>query len=111
MYKKGEDYILGAFLVGAYQETLGDLHNLFGDTNVVSIRLDSDGELEFTEEVEGDTVEGVLSYVEYDTNDLVSRFRRLTDLALKKRLISAEERRGILSAYANGLRGYTYFEV
>lgn len=111
VYKKGEDYILGAFLVGAYQETLGDLHNLFGDTNVVSIRLDSDGELEFTEEVEGDTVEGVLSYVEYDTNDLVSRFRRLTDLALKKRLISAEERRGILSAYANGLRGYTYFEV
>lgn len=111
VYKKGEDYILGAFLVGAYQETLGDLHNLFGDTNVVSIRLDSDGELEFTEEVEGDTVENVLSYVEYDTADLVTRFRHLTDRALKKRLISAEERRTILSAFANGLRGYTYFEV
>lgn len=111
VFKKDEDYILGAFLVGAYQETLGDLHNLFGDTNVVSIRLDDDGELEFTEEVEGDTVEKVLSYVEYDTSDLVSRFRRLTDRALKKRTITAEERRGILDAYANGLRGYTYFEA
>lgn len=111
VFKKDEDYILGAFLVGAYQETLGDLHNLFGDTNVVSIRLDDDGELEFTEEVEGDTVEKVLSYVEYDTSDLVSRFRRLTDRALKKRSITAEERRSILEAYANGLRGYTYFEA
>ena len=111
VFKKDEDYILGAFLVGAYQETLGDLHNLFGDTNVVSIRLDDDGELEFTEEVEGDTVEKVLSYVEYDTADLVSRFRRLTDRALKKRSITAEERRSILEAYASGLRGYTYFEA
>lgn len=111
VFKKDEDYILGAFLVGAYQETLGDLHNLFGDTNVVSIRLDSDGELEFTEEVEGDTVEEVLSYVEYNTSELVSRFRRLTDRALKKRSITAEERRAILEAYASGLRGYTYFEA
>lgn len=110
VFKKDEEYILGAFLVGAYQETLGDLHNLFGDTNVVSIRLDSDGDLEFTEEVQGDSVEEVLSYVEYDTSDLVSRFRRLTDRALKLRKITAEERRAILSAYSNGLRGYTYFE-
>jgi arginine decarboxylase len=86
------------------------LHNLFGDTNVVSIKLDDDGELEFTEEVEGDTVGEVLSYVEYDTADLVARFRRLTDRALKTRTITAEERRRILDAYANGLRGYTYFE-
>lgn len=110
VFKPEEPYILGAFLVGAYQETLGDLHNLFGDTNVVSIKLDDDGELEFTEEVEGDTVGEVLSYVEYDTADLVARFRRLTDRALKTRTITAEERRQILSAYANGLRGYTYFE-
>jgi arginine decarboxylase len=110
VFKPEEPYILGAFLVGAYQETLGDLHNLFGDTNVLSIRLDDDGDLEFTEEVEGDTVGEVLSYVEYDTGDLVARFRRLTDRALKKRKIIAEERRQILTAYANGLRGYTYFE-
>ncbi len=108
--KKDEEYILGAFLVGAYQETLGDLHNLFGDTNVVSIRLDDDGEIDFVEEVEGDTVEEVLSYVEYHTPDLLSRFRRLTDIAVKAKKITASERRRIIAAYANGLRGYTYFE-
>ncbi len=109
--REGEPYILGAFLVGAYQETLGDLHNLFGDTNVVSVRLDEDGDIDFTDEVEGDTVEEVLSYVEYNTTDLVSRFRRLTDSAMKAKRITAAERRRVLSAYANGLRGYTYFEV
>lgn len=109
--REGEDYILGAFLVGAYQETLGDLHNLFGDTNVVSIRLDEDGEIEFTDEVEGDTVAEVLTYVEYSPTDLVARFRRLTDSAMKARRITALERRKILSSYENGLRGYTYFEI
>jgi arginine decarboxylase len=108
--KDNEDYILGAFLVGAYQETLGDLHNLFGDTNVVSVRLDDDGEIDFADEVEGDTVEEVLSYVEYNTPDLLSRFRRLTDSAVKNKHITAAERRRIIAAYANGLRGYTYFE-
>lgn len=110
-FREGEEYILGAFLVGAYQETLGDLHNLFGDTNIVSIRLDEDGDIEFTDEVEGDTVEEVLSYVEYNTSELVSRFRRLTDSAMKAKRITPVERRRILAAYANGLRGYTYFEV
>ena len=109
--KDGDDYILGAFLVGAYQETLGDLHNLFGDTNIVSVSLDEDGDIDFTDEVEGDTVEEVLSYVEYDTADLVSRFRRLTDAAVKAKRITPAERRRILSTYANGLRGYTYFEL
>ena len=110
-FKEGDDYILGAFLVGAYQETLGDLHNLFGDTNIVSVSLDEDGDIDFTDEVEGDTVEEVLSYVEYDTADLVSRFRRLTDAAVKAKRITPAERRRILSTYANGLRGYTYFEL
>lgn len=108
---EGEPYILGAFLVGAYQETLGDLHNLFGDTNVVSVKLDEDGDIDFTDEVEGDTVEEVLSYVEYNTSDLVSRFRRLTDQAVKAKRITPVERRRIITAFANGLRGYTYFEV
>ncbi len=107
----GEDYILGAFLVGAYQETLGDLHNLFGDTNVVSIKLDEDGEIEYTEEVRGDSVGDVLSYVEYETSDLIARFRKLTERAVKARKITAAERRNYLDAYENGLRGYTYFEV
>lgn len=109
--KDGEDYILGAFLVGAYQETLGDLHNLFGDTNVVSIRLDDDGEIEYVDQVEGDSVGDVLSYVEYKTPDLVSRFRRLTESAVKAKRITPSERREFVQAYENGLRGYTYFEL
>ncbi len=109
--REGEDYILGAFLVGAYQETLGDLHNLFGDTNVASVRLDEDGDIDFTDEVEGDTVEEVLTYVEYTPADLVARFRRLTDAAMKAKRITALERRKILASYENGLRGYTYFEI
>ncbi len=109
--REGEDYILGAFLVGAYQETLGDLHNLFGDTNVVSVHLDDDGDVEYEEQVEGDSVGDVLSYVEYKTPDLVNRFRRLTESALKAKRITPAERREIVQAYENGLRGYTYFEL
>ncbi|MEG1479627.1 MAG: biosynthetic arginine decarboxylase [Kiritimatiellia bacterium] len=109
--KEGEDYILGAFLVGAYQETFGDFHNIFCDTNLVSVRLDEDGDIDFTDEVEGDTVEEVLSYVEYNTIDLLARFRRLTDAAVKSKRISVLERRKILASYETGLRGYTYFEV
>ena len=109
--KPGEDYILGVFLVGAYQETLGDLHNLFGDTNVVSVCLDEDGEIDIAAELEGDTVEEVLASVEYSASDLTSRFRRLADAAMKAKRISPPERRKILAAYENGLRGYTYFEV
>jgi len=104
------DYYVGVFLVGAYQETLGDLHNLFGDTNVVGIDVDEDGEIEYTSELQGDSVSDVLSYVEYSPADLVDRVRRLAESAVRKRKISATERRDILNAYENGLRGYTYFE-
>jgi arginine decarboxylase len=109
-FKEGEDYVLGAFLVGAYQETLGDLHNLFGDTNVVSIRFDEEGELEYSREIEGDTVEDVLQYVEYDTKDLVRRFREKAEKAVKKKKISGAERKFIMNTYLEGLRGYTYHE-
>ncbi len=106
----GEEYILGAFLVGAYQETLGDLHNLFGDTNVVSVRVDEDGEIEYVEELDGDSVADVLSYVEYTPARLVEQFRSLAEEAVKQKRITAAERRVILAAYEAGLRGYTYFE-
>jgi len=105
-----EDYILGIFLVGAYQETLGDLHNLFGDTNVVSIRVDADGELEYSSEIHGDSVADVLSYVEYEPKALVDRVRKLAEKAVRAKRISPMERREILGAYEGGLRGYTYFE-
>ena len=101
--------MIGAFLVGAYQETLGDLHNLFGDTHVVSVGIE-DGELLFTHEVEGDSVSDVLSYVEYDVKDLKNRFRIFAESAVREGSISAAERKSIVDAYNEGLLGYTYFE-
>jgi len=106
-----EDYILAIFLVGAYQETLGDLHNLFGDTNVASIHVDDAGEITYAEEFDGDSVGDVLSYVEYNPQGLLARFRELAEEAVRQKRISATERREILDAYENGLRGYTYFET
>lgn len=105
-----EEYILGVFLVGAYQETLGDLHNLLGDTNVVTIRIQDRGEFEFVSEQEGDTVAEVLSYVQYDPRRLFVRFRETAEQAVRDGKISAQERREIVEAYEAGLRGYTYFE-
>jgi arginine decarboxylase len=106
----GEDYILGAFLVGAYQETLGDLHNLFGDTHVVGIRFDDEGELEYFRELEGDTVADVLEYVEYDPKELVRIFRERAEKAVKRQRISGAERKAIMALYQEGIRGYTYHE-
>ncbi|OQA31797.1 MAG: Biosynthetic arginine decarboxylase [Betaproteobacteria bacterium ADurb.Bin341] len=108
--RKGEPYMLAAFLVGAYQETLGDLHNLFGDTNVVSVQVDEDGEIEYVQELQGDSVGDVLSYVEYRPERLMEQFRALAEEAVKAKRITPAERREILAAYDNGLRGYTYFE-
>lgn len=107
--KLEDDYMLGIFLVGAYQETLGDLHNLLGDTNVVSVRLEN-GRLKYTRELEGDTVGEVLTYVEYEPKELARRFRTLAEDAVVKKRISAKERFEIMEAYEAGLRGYTYFE-
>ncbi len=109
-FKRGDEYVLGAFLVGAYQETLGDLHNLFGDTNVVSIRVDEDGEIEYVEEVDGDSVGDVLSYVEYNPARLTEQFRTLAEEAVKHKRITPAERREVLAKFEAGLRGYTYFE-
>jgi len=109
--RPGEEYILGVFLVGAYQETLGDLHNLFGDTNIVNINVDEQGRFEFGEELHGDTVADVLSYVEYEPKELMERFRELAENAVRNQRISPAERRDIIDAYDAGLRGYTYFET
>ena len=106
----GEEYYLGVFLVGAYQETLGDLHNLFGDTNVVSIRVDEDGKYSLVRELEGDSVADVLSYVEYEPKSMLSRFLKFAEKVVGERRITAQERRKIMKAYEAGLRGYTYFE-
>lgn len=108
--EENHDYYLGVFLVGAYQETLGDLHNLFGDTNVVSIRLNEDGTHDIVNEIRGDSVDDVLGYVEYDTNEMRSNYRKTAEDAVKKGLITAKERREIMTSYEAGLRGYTYYE-
>ncbi|MEZ5530716.1 MAG: biosynthetic arginine decarboxylase [Porticoccaceae bacterium] len=108
--KEGEEYYLGVFLVGAYQETLGDLHNLFGDTHVVSVRIDGDGDFEFVEEIQGDTIGDVLSYVEYNPKELYEQFRVGAEAAVKSGSISVKERQQMLQTFGNSLNGYTYFE-
>lgn len=105
-----EDYYLGVFLVGAYQETLGDLHNLFGDTNVASVRLNRDGTFDFIDEIYGDRVEDVLSYVEFDIKEMKNNFRQTAEDAVKNGLILPSERRVIMKSYEDGLLGYTYYE-
>ncbi len=107
--EKGHEYMLGIFLVGAYQETLGDLHNLLGDTNVVSVRVEN-GKVKYSRELEGDSVAEVLSYVEYDPKDMLTRFRNLAESAVVSKRITATERREIMESFEAGLRGYTYFE-
>jgi arginine decarboxylase len=108
--KNNEEYYLGVFLVGAYQETLGDLHNLLGDTNVVSIRINENGEYDFVSEMEGDSVADVLSYVEYNPKILIEQFREKAEKAVREGKIDVSERRKIMKAYESGLSGYTYFE-
>jgi len=106
----GENYYLGAFLVGAYQETLGDLHNLFGDTNVVSIRIHEDGSYDFVRELEGDSVADVLSYVEYDPKEILEGFRRTAEQAVREGRLDSRERGKIMRAFEKGLRGDTYLK-
>lgn len=105
-----EPYYLGAFMVGAYQETLGDLHNLFGDTNVVTIELDENEGFHLLHEVEGDSIATVLSYVEYDPQRLFGTFKQIVESAVSNRRISPAERRTIIDAYRDSLNGYTYYE-
>ncbi len=108
--KANEEYYLGIFLVGAYQETLGDLHNLLGDTHVVSVRINGDGSFDFVREIEGDSISDVLSYVEYQPRELIELFRQKAEDAVRTGTISPQQRRAILSAYEESMRGYTYFE-
>ncbi|MDF7826177.1 biosynthetic arginine decarboxylase [Pontiellaceae bacterium B12227] len=105
-----EEYYLGVFLVGAYQETLGDLHNLLGDTNVATVEVSHAGKLKYTREIEGDSVSDVLSYVEYDLKRMVRRIRKMAEEAVHTDVITARDRRQIMETFENGMRGYTYFE-
>jgi len=99
--------MLGVFLTGAYQEILGDLHNLFGDTNAVHVRLGSNGGYEVTDLVHGDTVTEVLNYVQFRAADLLQVFRRKVSVA---KHLSRQEANTFIADYVAGLEGYTYLE-
>ncbi|NOD35368.1 MULTISPECIES: biosynthetic arginine decarboxylase [unclassified Ruegeria] len=105
-----QEYLMGVFFVGAYQETLGDLHNLFGDTNVVTIDLRADGGFDLLHEQEGDTISEVLSYVEFDPQDCVAAFRKMVDEAISTGTLKAKDRKTLMSAYRDSINGYTYYE-
>jgi arginine decarboxylase len=102
--------VIGIFLVGAYQETLGDLHNLFGDTNVAGIRVTAKGDVEFNHEIHGDTISDVLSYVEYHPQEMLHRFRMRAESAVREGLITVTQRQEMLRLFDESLRGYTFFE-
>jgi arginine decarboxylase len=107
---EGEDYFLAAFLVGAYQETLGDLHNLFGDTHVVHIRLHDEGGWWIEEIVKGDTANKVLEYMEYDVAELYPALARDCERAVREGRMTVAESQGIKRFYEGELNGYAYLE-
>ncbi len=105
--KDDEPYYLGMFLNGAYQEIMGNLHNLFGDTNTVHIRLTPKG-YQIEHVVKGDTMKEVLSYVQYSSEDLIESMRKRTEVALEHKQITLEEAQMLLQHYERCLSGYTY---
>lgn len=107
----GEPYYLGVFLIGAYQEILGGLHNLFGDTNAVHAELAEDGRFELSRLVEGDTIEEVLHYVQYNTENLMRQLHELLELALKSGRIVPTESAQIKKMFKRSLESYTYLVV
>jgi arginine decarboxylase len=106
-FNDGDPYIIGIFLTGAYQEILGDLHNLFGDTNAVHIRLSGTEGYEVTDLVHGDTVTEVLAYVQFRASDLLATFRRKVANATS---LARPEANTFIADYVAGLEGYTYLE-
>ncbi len=106
-FKQGEPYYLGMFLNGAYQEIMGNLHNLFGDTNTVHIQLTPKG-YQIEHVVKGDTMSEVVSYVQYDSEDMVENIRQRCELALEEKRITLAESQRLLQTYENSLRKYTY---
>ena len=107
--RKNENYHLGVFLIGAYQEILGDMHNLFGDTNAVHISV-KDGKYHIDQIIDGETVEEVLDYVQYNPKKLVRQLETWVTKSVKEGKISLEEGKEFLGTYRSGLYGYTYLE-
>ena len=106
-----DPYYLGIFLIGAYQEILGDLHNLLGDTHAVHVSLDDNGKVVLEAVIKGDTVQEVLDYVEFDAAALLRKLRSDVELAVRQGNISYQESGRLLEFYEEGLHGYTYLEA
>ena len=106
----GDPYDFGVFLVGAYREILGDLHNLFGDTHAVHVSLDDAGNVVLDAVIKGDMVREVLDYVEFDAETLVRKLRHDVELAVREGRLTYEESGHLLEFYEEGLHGYTYLE-
>jgi arginine decarboxylase len=106
----GSPYYLGVFLVGAYQEILGDLHNLLGDTHAVHVTLDENGAVALDAVIKGDTVREVLDYVEFDGEQLLAKLRSDVEAAVRSGRLGYEESGRLLRFYEDGLNGYTYLE-
>ncbi|OFZ12173.1 MAG: arginine decarboxylase [Bdellovibrionales bacterium RBG_16_40_8] len=107
---EGQPYYLGAFLTGAYQEILGDLHNLFGDTDTVHITINENGTYSVDHVLQGDTVTEVLSYLDYNRNELVEMIRKATEQSIVRGSLSHSDARLLMKHYEEGLAGYTYLE-
>ncbi|BDX39557.1 biosynthetic arginine decarboxylase [Tenuifilaceae bacterium CYCD] len=107
--KSSDSYYIGVFLVGAYQEILGDLHNLFGDTNAVHVSVNDKG-YEIDQIIDGETVAEVLEYVQYNPKKLVRSLETWVTSSVKAGVISSKEGKEFLSNYRSGLYGYTYLE-
>ena len=108
--KPGEHYYIGVFLVGAYQEIMGNMHNLFGDTNAVHISINDNGEYEIEQVIDGETVADVLEYVQYEPKKLVRCLEIWVSKAIKDGKITEMEGKEFISNYRAGLYGYTYLE-
>ncbi|MEW4528830.1 biosynthetic arginine decarboxylase [Maioricimonas sp. JC845] len=106
----GSPYCLAAFLIGAYQEILGDLHNLFGDPNAVHVDLDDEGKVRVEAIVKGDTVSEVLDYVEFNPTDMIARMQMAVENAVRAGRIDNQQAGRFLKFYEQSLRGYTYLE-
>ena len=109
-FNNGDSYVLGTFLVGAYQEILGDMHNLFGDTNAVHVLLDEQGHVVLDAVIQGDTVREVLDYVQFKSATLIEQFRKAVEAAVREGRIGYEESGALVKFYEDGLNGYTYLE-
>ncbi len=107
----GEIYYLGVFLMGAYQETLGDIHNLFGDTNVISVRINKDGGVDYMQELSGETVADTLKQVQYNYGELQENLRRHAERLVRNGVISVDERQLALKQFATCLSDYTYYRT